>query len=640
MTVGDRSVVLLVGEAFHQSEDQRSLGRAGDAVEGSVELPPFTGLEEAPKGCLLVIDCRVEDDVCLLVDVCAEPCDRDLQRPGEVDQFARRDPCCRALVKRDGPLGIARERRKAPLREPACLAMVPEAGRDGAVSVCDAMRGVGHGAGGSRRRWFETKVSVGERGLWARDSSFGGRLGGCDSSTDRSVRAEGNPHLVLYARAVKILFTLIFLPEVKNRHLSAIRSAVGGRNRILTNLLNLGVVGNMAIDAVDRLIIEQAEELSERLKRHRVEMFPPTAQKGLREFQLAEAAKFLGVTSGYLRNLSLEGKGPQPQVTPSGRRSYTAAQIEEMRRFLEQNARTGTRYVPHRRAGEHLQIIAVVNFKGGSGKTTTAAHLSQHLALTGHRVLAVDLDPQASLSAIHGVQPEFDVGENETLFGAIRYDDERRPLQEIIRKTNFPNLDLVPGNLELMEFEHDTPRVLAQGRSEEYGRIFFARLDDALVSVADQYDVVVIDCPPQLGFLTMSAICGATAVLITVHPQMLDVMSMCQFLQMMGEVLSTLKEAGGNMNLDWLRYLITRYDPQDGPQTQMVAFMRSLFKNLVLTNPMVRSVAISDAAMTNQTLYEVDRSSFTRSTYDRAMEAMEAVNGEIVDLIHAAWGRG
>jgi chromosome partitioning protein len=151
--------------------------------------------------------------------------------------------------------------------------------------------------------------------------------------------------------------------------------------------------------------------------------------------------------------------------------------------------------------------------------------------------------------------------------------------------------------------------------------------------------VVVIDCPPQLGFLTMSAICGATAVLITVHPQMLDVMSMCQFLQMMGEVLSTLKGAGGDMNLDWLRYLVTRYDPQDGPQTQMVAFMRSLFKNHVLTNPMLRSVAISDASMTNQTLYEVERSAFTRSTYDRAMESMDAVNTEISELINKAWGR-
>lgn len=403
--------------------------------------------------------------------------------------------------------------------------------------------------------------------------------------------------------------------------------------------MDMAAIANKAISEVDQLIIGQAHELSDKLKQHRLEMYPPQALKGLREFQLAEAARFVGVTSGYLRNLSLEGKGPLPQVTHSGRRSYTAQQMEDMRLFLEQNARPGTRYVPHRRGSEHLQVIAVVNFKGGSGKTTTAAHLAQFMALTGHRVLAVDLDPQASLSAIHGMQPEFDVQENETLYGAIRYDGERRPLRGIVRKTNFPNLHIVPGNLELMEFEHDTPRILAQGQSANYGRMFFARLDEALASVANDYDIVLIDCPPQLGFLTMSAICAATAMLITVHPQMLDVMSMCQFLQMLGDVLSTLKGVGGDMALDWLRYLPTRYDPQDGPQTQMVAFMRAMFKNHVLTNSMLRSVAISDAAMTNQTLYEVERSAFTRSTYDRAMEAMDAVNGEILDLVHKAWGR-
>ncbi|MCE6077549.1 plasmid partitioning protein RepA [Agrobacterium vitis] len=403
--------------------------------------------------------------------------------------------------------------------------------------------------------------------------------------------------------------------------------------------MNVAHIEKTAISEVDQLIIGQAKELSEKLKQHRLEMYPPRAMKDLREFQLAEAARYVGVTSGYLRNLSLEGRGPTPQVTPSGRRSYTAEQMEEMRQFLEQSARPGTHYIPHRRNGERLQVIAVVNFKGGSGKTTTAAHLAQFLSLSGHRVLAVDLDPQASLSAIHGFQPEFDVHENETIYGAIRYDDQRRPLRDIIRKTNFPNLDLVPGNLELMEFEHDTPRILAQGQGRDYGRIFFARLDEALTSVADDYDIVLIDCPPQLGFLTMSAICAATAVLITVHPQMLDVMSMCQFLQMLGDILSTLKDVGGNMNLDWLRYLVTRHDPQDGPQAQMVAFMRSMFKNHVLLNPMVRSVAISDAAMTNQTLYEVERSAFTRATYDRAMEAMDAVNGEILELINKAWGR-
>src|SRR3712207_4580218 len=106
-------------------------------------------------------------------------------------------------------------------------------------------------------------------------------------------------------------------------------------------------------------------------------------------------------------------------------------------------------------------------------KTTTAAHLAQYLALHGYRVLAIDLDPQASLSALFGHQPELDVGPNETLYGAIRYDSERRPIAEVVRSTYIPGLHLIPGNLELMEFEHDTPRALMKRAPGD--TLFFAR---------------------------------------------------------------------------------------------------------------------------------------------------------------------
>lgn len=391
-------------------------------------------------------------------------------------------------------------------------------------------------------------------------------------------------------------------------------------------------------NAINELVGAHARELSARLQAHRLQLFPPEAKKTLRRFSSLEAAKLIGVNDGYLRRLSLEKKGPTVEVGPNGRRSYTIGDIQSLRVYLDASSKPDRKYIPFRNSAEHLQVISVVNFKGGSGKTTTAAHLAQYLVLRGYRVLAIDLDPQASLSALHGVQPEFDVGENETLYGAIRYDDSRRPLSDIIRKTYFDNLSLVPGNLELMEFEHETPKALMTDRHVE--SMFFTRMDSALASVADRYDVVVIDCPPQLGFLTMSAMCAATAVLVTVHPQMLDVMSMCQFLIMTSDLLGVVAKAGGNMGYDWMRYLVTRYEPGDGPQNQMVSFMRSMFGEHVLNFPMLKSTAIADAGITKQTLYEVSRDQFTRSTYDRAIEALDSVNGEIEQLIRGAWGRG
>ncbi|QND44673.1 plasmid partitioning protein RepA (plasmid) [Rhizobium lusitanum] len=385
---------------------------------------------------------------------------------------------------------------------------------------------------------------------------------------------------------------------------------------------------------ITEVIASDGAALSEELQAMRQVLFPPIAQKVLRSFSSVESAKLIGIADAYLRQLSLNGKGPQPTINSGGRRSYTLDQINEIRAVLDENSK-GKRYVPRRRGDEHCQVMAVVNFKGGSGKTTTAAHLAQYLALQGYRVLAVDLDPQASLTALHGYQPEYDIGANETMYAAVRYDETRRPLSEVIRKSYISGLDLVPGNLELMEYEHDTPRALAERSAEP----FFGRVASALGTVSDDYDVMVLDCPPQLGFLTLGALCASTGLLITAHPQMLDVMSMCQFLLMASDLLSVVQESGGDLDYDFIRYVVTRYEPSDGPQAQMVGFMRSLFRERVLTNTMLKSTAISGAGLSKQTLYEVGREDFLKNTYERAIESLNAVNGEIETLIKQAWGR-
>jgi len=384
------------------------------------------------------------------------------------------------------------------------------------------------------------------------------------------------------------------------------------------------------------LIQSHAAELSTQLHEHHKHTFPPAAQKAIRNFTPTETAKLLGIHEGYLRQIAADGRGPSP-IAVNGRRFYSVEDIDLLRKQLHQGARGSRRYLPHRVEGEHLQVITVMNFKGGSGKTTTSAHLAQYLALHGYRVLAIDLDPQASLSPLFGHQPELDVGPNETLYGAIRYDSERRSIAEVVRSTYIPGLHLIPGNLELMEFEHDTPRALMKRAPGD--TLFFARVGQAIGQAQNLYDVVVIDCPPQLGYLTLSALTAATAVLITIHPQMLDVMSMSQFLLMTGDLLDQIGTAGASTGYDWMNYLITRFEPSDGPQNQMVAFLRSIFGAHVLIHPMVKSTAISDAGLTNQTLFEVERQQFTRATYDRAMESMNQVNGEIEGLVRKAWGR-
>jgi len=387
--------------------------------------------------------------------------------------------------------------------------------------------------------------------------------------------------------------------------------------------------------SIDETIAQDSTMLGSQLQVLFERLFSPNARKSLRRFSSTEAAKLLGVTDSYVRHLAAQVESISPEKTAAGRRVFSLEEIHAMRQHL---GRTKPSYLPMRRPGDHLQVIAVTNFKGGSGKTTTSVHLAQFLALRGYRVLAVDLDPQASMSAMLGYQREFDGGENETLYGAIKYDETRRDVSDIVRQTYFPGLDLIPGNLELHEFEHDTPKALADTNRDDKD-MFFMRVGNALHSLEQNYDVVIIDCPPTLGFLTLSALCAATSVLITVHPQMLDVASMNQFLTMTSDLLAVVKQAGGNLDYDWMRYLITRYEPNDGPQAQIVAFLRSLFGERVLTAMMVKSTAVSDAGLSKQTIYEAGRETMHRQTYDRGVESVDSVNAEVEQLIRSAWSR-
>ena len=385
---------------------------------------------------------------------------------------------------------------------------------------------------------------------------------------------------------------------------------------------------------INTRIRENAEDLSAALESHMLQVFAPDARKELRLFSAGEAAELLGISTSFLRKLHMDDKIPDVQISGGGRRHYSASNLLEIRKILETTAKTPGAYINGRREGDKVQVLSFLNFKGGSGKTTSAVHTAQRMALKGYRVLAVDIDPQASLTTLFGYRPEYDFLESGTIYDAIRYDDPV-PFSQIIQKTYFTGIDLAPGGLLLQEFEHDTPQALRNNLQPP----FFARMATALAEIESNYDVIIFDCPPQLGYLTMAALCASTGVLITIVPNMLDVASMSQFLQMSADLLDVVSNAGADMQFDFLRFLINRYEPNDGPQQQVVAFLRQLFGDEVMIAPMLKSTAISDAGLTQQTIYEVERSQFHRNTYDRAIDSLNLVNDEVEALLQTAWGR-
>jgi chromosome partitioning protein len=385
-------------------------------------------------------------------------------------------------------------------------------------------------------------------------------------------------------------------------------------------------------------IVRHATLLSGQLQNLRERMYPPEAHKTLRSFMTHEVSRLTSIPESTLKTMSIEGKGPLPSRLDNNHRAYTLEQINELRHlFAGLKPAEARRFLPRRQVGDHLQIIGVANFKGGSAKTTTSLHLCHYLGLQGYRVLAIDLDPQASLSAMFGAQPEIDVGENETIYASLRHDGDRRPLREIIRKTYFTGVDLVPGNIEVMEYEHEVPRIIS--RRNVPGALFFERLREVIAQVDNEYDIVILDTPPSLGFLTLGAIYAATGLLVTVHPAMLDVASMSQFLLMMSDLIRVIEDAGATLRQDFFHYLITRHNPHDQPQAQIVSMLRHLFADEVLMPTAIESTAVEAAGLAKRSIYELEPGEIGRDTFRRARESIDAVNEGIVALINASWGR-
>ncbi|MDF1671275.1 MAG: plasmid partitioning protein RepA [Pelagimonas sp.] len=391
---------------------------------------------------------------------------------------------------------------------------------------------------------------------------------------------------------------------------------------------------NAQTSTIAASIAANAARLSEALNHHMRNSFQPDSRKALRKFHPAEVSELTGISMSNLRTRHQEGDFPDVETDSRGRRLYTAQEIDQIRHVMAKTGRNGEAYLPGRRDNDALQIISIVNFKGGSSKTTTAIHLAQRYALRGYRVLAIDMDPQASLTTMFGYRPEIEFAENGTIYDALKYEDPL-PLSQIIRKTYFHNLDLAPAGLLLSEYETETAYAL----QHKIDPPFTQRLAIALDEIEAEYDLVIIDCPPQLGFTTMTALLASTGLLITVVPSMLDVASMAQFLEMAGETVQTLEEAAGPIDWNFLKFLVARYEPTDVPQSQMAGFLRSILLDQVLTTPMLKSTAISDAGMTQQTIYELDPSQIVKKTLNRILESVNGVADEFEKTIQKAWGR-
>ena len=241
------------------------------------------------------------------------------------------------------------------------------------------------------------------------------------------------------------------------------------------------------------------------------------------------------------------------------------------------------------------KVISVANQKGGVGKTTTAINLSTILAKKGKKVLMIDADPQGNASSGVGMDKEIE----ESVYDILINDTE---IKDVVKKTNIKNLFICPSNINLAGAEVELVSVM----SREF------RLKEKLDVVKDEFDYIIIDCPPSLGLITLNAFTASDSVLIPVQ---------CEYyaLEGLGQLINTINlvKKHLNKNIEIEGALLTMYDIRTNLSNQVVKEVKTYFNDKVYKNVIPRNVKLSEAPSYGMPITVYDPKSKGAKSYEK-----------------------
>ena len=394
----------------------------------------------------------------------------------------------------------------------------------------------------------------------------------------------------------------------------------------------------------------------------------------LRLFSTWEITRYLiPVATGHFRRV-LKQNPDLPQGTSEsegGAKWFTLDEVLRLRAHFAAEGSKAKGYLPYRPAGLPAKVVAVANFKGGVGKTSTAAHLAMSAALDGYRVLVVDLDSQGSMTSIFGGKVE---DEWQTVFPLLarhyalhlRAENQRRmdrgeapqPLDDtltealevkagdLIQKTHWPNIDLIGAQLNLYWAEFQVP----VWRLASRGWKLWDALTETLAAdgVLDSYDIVFLDTPPALGYLTINGLAAADILLVPLGASFLEFDSTGRFFDMLHSTFSSIEQAenmaaralgrsGLNFQWDAVRAVVTRYDGTQ--QAELAALMQAYLGPTLSPHRQDFTALIGQAGEQVQGIYEADYRDFNRETYARGRETFDATYAAFKSLLIGTWRR-
>jgi len=301
------------------------------------------------------------------------------------------------------------------------------------------------------------------------------------------------------------------------------------------------------------------------------------------------------------------------QRNPANNRrvGYTLAQVQAFRESF------GT--LPWRDPATDAPIvIACQNFKGGVGKSTTCVNFAHYLALKGYRVLVVDTDSQATTTSMFGYMPDAEITQAHTLMPYL--DNTETSLVYAVRKTYWPNIDLIPACLALYEAEMSIAAHLSTQVDPAQRAAFFSELRFGIETVSGHYDVVLLDSPPALGLISINVLLAADALLVPTAPRMYDFTSTVQFFRMVQNYIGLIDPT---KEYRWISVLTTLFDQRLASHKQFFEVMKACFGDGIFQHVFFQSSEIINSAVQYLGSYEQAKPN------RKVLEMLDGVFGEI-----------